>query len=347
MKNKPSRSGDEIRWKKVASAETKRHKDTDSKTLLPSQYASIRRASASPNKYSNLLKFSPKTNPRKAGLLVLSVALLILAIAFLAYSIFSSKDATTEKSPEESRRISTDRDQIKVAKGKIGQPLSLPLSHVDGNLSEIKKTIQNGELPAKDDVRIEEVVNSFPIGIKGTAALWKGCSVSAEILSSPWKPSASLVLVHVRGAKSDSVKVAVEYRPQSGSVLSQRVLGYQESDTQETNGETEMAEGSDILLILEIEANSYELGELAWTVNGDEAPALPLHRNPAKEPSDDARFSALACSFGFWLREEKRDMVDEPLLLALARECAADDMEPGRFDFLLLIDQAVKLRQQE
>ena len=65
-----------------------------------------------------------------------------------------------------------------------------------------------------------------------------------------------------------------------------------------------------------------------------------------EEPSDDARFAALVCAFGLWLRGEGGGMIDEEVMLALAREVASGRMVADRYDFLNLIDEATKLPEK-
>jgi hypothetical protein len=85
---------------------------------------------------------------------------------------------------------------------------------------------------------------------------------------------------------------------------------------------------------------------LHGSVGGREASPLPLVREPEREPSDDARFAALVCAFGLWLRGEGGGMIDEEVMLALAREVASGSMVADRYDFLNLIDEATKLPEK-
>jgi hypothetical protein len=98
---------------------------------------------------------------------------------------------------------------------------------------------------------------------------------------------------------------------------------------------------------MEASGNDPRLGELIWTVDGTEAPAISLIRNEENEPSDDARFAALICGFGLWLRGEEKPAVDDLLVLGLAREVAAESLVADRYDFLNLVDQAVKIAEEK
>jgi hypothetical protein len=101
-----------------------------------------------------------------------------------------------------------------------------------------------------------------------------------------------------------------------------------------------------MLLVIEVESRDLRLGSLHGSVGGREASPLPLVREPEREPSDDARFAALVCAFGLWLRGEGGGMIDEEVMLALAREVASGSMVADRYDFLNLIDEAAKLPEK-
>jgi hypothetical protein len=71
-----------------------------------------------------------------------------------------------------------------------------------------------------------------------------------------------------------------------------------------------------------------------------------LVRNSGKETSSDSRFASLICGFGLWLREERPEIIDDAMILGLAREIAAESLVPDRYDFLELVDQAVKVKSK-
>jgi hypothetical protein len=98
------------------------------------------------------------------------------------------------------------------------------------------------------------------------------------------------------------------------------------------------------LLAIFVEATGDDLGSLVWSVEGETAPTVLLERSEESEQTDDARFAALVCAYGLWLRGEESEFIDDAMLLALAREVASDRLVPDRYDFLELIDQTVKLK---
>lgn len=229
---------------------------------------------------------------------------------------------------------------------EAGNITRLPLEAGKRSLAQISRAIRiEHRVPTIDEVRIEEILNAFPLKAKDSVALFSGSTLGAEILSCPWKPSACLVFVEVQGARDAARKMTVDFRVDGESVLTHRIIGYSASGTgAETRTASTISPGGRNLLVIEIEAKQAHLGTLTWTVDGKDAPPVDLIRDPAKEPSDDARFAALICSFGMWLKGEEKEMVDDSLVLGLARECASDDIVADRYDFLELVDQAVKLK---
>jgi hypothetical protein len=75
-------------------------------------------------------------------------------------------------------------------------------------------------------------------------------------------------------------------------------------------------------LALEIEPSSAAtaLGAIEWTVDGKPAAAVPINLHLDAEPSDDARFASLLCTYAQWLVHDQPTFIDADLLAALARE---------------------------
>jgi hypothetical protein len=66
-----------------------------------------------------------------------------------------------------------------------------------------------------------------------------------------------------------------------------------------------------------------------------------VHRSDA-EPSDDARFAALICTFGQWLAGDELEIIESDTLTGLAREIRSDTLAGDRADFLRLIDRSLE-----
>ena len=75
----------------------------------------------------------------------------------------------------------------------------------------------------------------------------------------------------------------------------------------------------------------------------DSDDAHPPQLRPDAEPSDDARFASLLCTYAQWLAGDQAGMIDSEIVAALAREVASDGLPPDRYDLLNLIDQTLNL----
>ena len=226
-----------------------------------------------------------------------------------------------------------------------GNVLRLPLEAGKRSLPLVTNAVRmEDKLPDASKVRIEELLNAFPLKAKGSAALWKGCTLAAEILPCPWQPSGNLVLVSVQGARDGDRKLSVELK----STSAHRLLGYAAASGKISNASSEstIQSGESIVLVIQTNSSPEDLGSLEWTVDGTAAPAIELVSNPEIEPSDDASFATLICAFGLWLRGEGKPDIDDLLVLALARETASENLVADRYDFLTLVDQAVKVSEK-
>lgn len=312
--------------------------------LQSRQRDAIRRAAREAARQGKIENLSSHRTARKTWMAPLAAAAVIIGGVFLL-TLFpkpngaggSEKPVTANNEPVKGSGLEGPRDD--------GNVIRLPLKASGKSLAKITDAIRGeSRLPNKDEVRIPEMINAFPLKANGSVALWDGCKVGAEILSSPWKPSGSLVVVEIQGAKDGPRDLSVEYRAEDGVVIAHRLIGY---PSEESSGEakpvSEMAANSDMLIVIEVESRDLRLGSLHWTVGGKAAPPVPLLRDPEREPSDDARFASLICAFGLWLGGEDGGMIDETLVLGLAREVAAGSLVADRYDFLTLIDEATKL----
>lgn len=250
-------------------------------------------------------------------------------------------------------QVGTETDAVRLeefvaitANDRERDRLQLPLVAGRKSLTEVTQSIrESAKLPSQSQVRIEELLQGFPLDAKSSVALWKGCSVGIEVMSCPWSPSGSLVFVKIRGSREGDRMISVEYQADPESVISSELFGYELEENQRTRKPLpqRMAAGSEIYIAMVVNSKNDQLGRLSWSVDGEPAPELDLVRNPESEASSDSRFAALICSFALWLRGEKPEMIDEELILGLAREVAAESLVADRYDFLELVDQAMKL----
>lgn len=313
--------------------------------LLPRQRESIRRAAKEAARNGKLEYLRSHRQARKVWLVPLAAAAVIAFGIFIISEIpqtkVGGKGVTGNSAKGVPRAAAVD---VLPGNSKAGA-IRLPLHTGKKSLAKISAAVRVARRkPSVDEVSVPEMLNSFPLKASGSAAIKGGCKLVAEIIPCPWKPSGSLIFVEVRGAKDVESGLSVEYHGDSESVMAHTLIGYnQVSDGSGSTAVSKMDPNSVMLLMIEVDARTQNLGELLWSVNGEAAPKIPLVSDPVKEPSDDSRFAALVCGFGQWLRGEDRASLDESIVLGLAREVTTDGLAADRFDFLDLVDQAIKL----
>lgn len=244
--------------------------------------------------------------------------------------------------------------------------LALPISQAKQGLASISRSIRNErQLPPPSSVQFEEILNTFPLKINAFTAIarrpkpnWHpdvrqtgmtahAATLGAEALPCPWKPSATLLLVSVRGNAANACEAKVVFHPNPENVSRYRLLGYSASGSDSHAEAPSLLEaGGATMLAIEIDSSNStgDLGTLSWAIDGQPAPTISIRGNIANEPSDDARFSALICCFSQWLSREHTGLLDRDLLSALVRENEAETLSTERADFLALVQEALKLR---
>ena len=278
-------------------------------------------------------------------------AVLFVVAAMLIVNLLPAPTAgDSDRKVRSSSDIERMEEFFAVENGRrSGDNIVIPITAGKLSLTQITRSIREaGKLPNKKDVRIEEMLNAFPLEAKDSVALWQGNSLGVEVVQCPWSPSGSLIFVKIRGSSDRSSKLNVEFQSKEGSVISSHLIGYEleENDRERKPMPQNLSASQEILVALLVESKSPELGKLVWSVNGEAGPTVELARDAEKEASSDSQFASLICGFGLWLREEKSEMIDDALILGLAREVAAESLVADRYDFLELVDQAVKVKSK-
>ncbi len=104
--------------------------------------------------------------------------------------------------PESGKPLSTE-DYNRIQETPFQRPAHAPLStfsiDVDtASYSNTRRFIQNGQLPPKDAVRIEELINYFPYTDAGPTGN-QPFSVNTELTNTPWNPQHKLVRIGLKG----------------------------------------------------------------------------------------------------------------------------------------------------
>ncbi len=236
-------------------------------------------------------------------------------------------------------------------RGSVSAPAnpSLPLPIYSGRASLgwiTHSILQEHKRPPAAAIRTEEILNHFTLRPAGAAAISHGVTLSSESISCPWKPSATLLFISFRGASDTAREISATFMADTSGVRSYRLLGFAPvSGIPPDKLPTHLPAKSITSLVLEIEPSTAtgDLGTIEWSVNGQNSAPVTIVRHGEAEPSDDARFAALVCTYAQWLTGESSSMIDADLLSALARETAAENLPANRMDFLNLIDRSIDL----
>jgi hypothetical protein len=245
--------------------------------------------------------------------------------------------------------------------------LDLPIQTGNASYGWISKSVLvDHKRPPHNSIRLEEILNHFPLRLNGTTAIarsdvknWhpdqRGSSVSAhtatlttEMIACPWKPSSTLLFVSLRGGgdQTKECKVKLTYQANPKNVARYRLLGFSPTEGSAPGPmPSTLPANSAITLAIEIEPSNSDgnLGTLIWSTDDKTAPSVPLIHKADTEPSDDARFAALVCTYSQWLAGEQAALIDDDILSALAREIASSKLPPERAEFLDLIDRSLHL----
>lgn len=320
----------------------------DRNHLLPRHKDAIRRAAKEAARHGKIEVLKSHRQTRKSWHIPLAAAAVIGSGIFLL-TLISPPERGGKGAAASATENSVSNDSGIKAPQREGDVMKLPLEAGKRSLSLVTTAVRIEErMPLKPEIRIEEILNAFPLKAKGSAALWKGCALAAEILPCPWRPSGNLILVSLQGARDGERNLSVKISGEGNPISNHRLLGYPPSvgDTNTVSSETKIPAGGAVVLVIEASAHGSDFGKLTWTVDGTEAPPVDLVFNPETAPSDDASFATLICAFGLWLREEGKPTIDDLLVLALAREAAAENLVADRYDFITLVDQAIKLSER-
>lgn len=228
--------------------------------------------------------------------------------------------------------------------------LALPIHAGRASLGWITHAVRSGKhLPPPNAVRLEEILNSFSLRPTGSAAIAQGVSIATESVPCPWKPSASLLLISIRGAADSAREVTATFHADPAAVAFYRLLGFSPvSGLTPGPLPSRLPAKAITTLALEIEPSSSatSLGSIEWTIDGNPAAAIPINLHLDAEPSDDARFASLVCSYAQWLVHDQPTLIDADLLAALARETASATLPADRTDFLSLIEESLALKDR-
>ncbi|MES2660697.1 MAG: hypothetical protein V4689_18875 [Verrucomicrobiota bacterium] len=348
--------------------------------LLPAQRENIRRNARTTSRPAGLLTFAtlqPWLIPAAAAA-VLAIATFILfrmpedpkapPVANKPAPVSPSSPAKPDATAPPAKALATNLPAA-TRLGPISPTefptLELPVRAGKSSLQTISDSIRtDAKLPPRESVKLEEILNNFPLRLNGMASIARSAAktwhpdgrengiasptatLSTELIACPWKPSASLLLISLRANAQTDSEIRIRFHANPQTVLRYRLLGFTPiAGLAAGNLPDKLPAGSVINLAVEIEptAPGGNLGSLEWSADGTAAPAVSLAHHKDTEPSDDARFAALVCTFSQWLAGDQSGIIDAEVVAALAREIASSALPPDRADFLSLIDRSLKL----
>ena len=226
--------------------------------------------------------------------------------------------------------------------------LPLPILAGRGSLSWVCHAIrEQRRKPAPNAVRLEEILNHFPLQTSGPRLSSLGVSLGSEVIPCPWSPSRQLAVITLAGDAKHAREVELAFLADPSATLSYRLLGFaQATDAPRSPPATRLPPRSRTTLVVEITPTSSSpgpSGKLCWKINGETAPDLPLPSPTPGQSSPDARFASLVCAFSLWLANPADVTIDAEMVAALAREYATQTTAPDRLEFLDLIDRSLHL----
>ena len=241
--------------------------------------------------------------------------------------------------------------------------LELPVEIGKNGLDAIRKSILDHRKPPAEVVRLEEILNTFSFSFNGITAVapqaaswhpdtrdmgpgYHAATLTAEMIPCPWKPSATLLLISLRGNPHSDCEVKLSFNAATGNVARYRLLGFApvtSGGSQDFPSKLKAGASTAIAIEIEPSGTADALGSLEWTTDGRPAPSISLVRKTDAEMSDDARFAALVCTFAQWLAGEQSAVIDQELVAALSRENTSPGLPADRAEFLVLLDRLLQL----
>jgi hypothetical protein len=244
--------------------------------------------------------------------------------------------------------------------------LDLPILTSRGNYDQISNLILNDDhLPSPETVKPEEILNAFPLRLSGMTSIARSAAtawhpdtrspgiappvatLSTELIACPWKPSATLLIISLRGNPTRSSSIKLAFHADKRNVFRYRLLGFTDpAGPVEKSPPTTLLADAHATYAIEIEPTHpvAELGSLVWSVDGNAAPTITLVHNREAEPSNDARFAATVCMFSQWLAHDQPAVIDKEVVAALARQTNSITQPKDRAKFFTLLKKALELK---
>ncbi len=239
-----------------------------------------------------------------------------------------------------------------------------------GSYVNVRRFINQSQLPPKDAVRIEQMINFFSYDYPqstGTGPI----GAQMEVASAPWNPEHRLVRVGIKGKELDlnrvvakDVKIQLEFNP--AQVSAYRLIGYEnrlarnEPFKKDLSVVAEMNAGRTVTALFEIVPAGVGTGvagqqmltlNIAYTdPDGSESKRLevPLMDSGKSfaSASSDFRFAASVAAFGMILRDSPyKGTASLSDVLDIAQSSKGPDLDGSREEFIRLVSRARSLAE--
>ncbi len=106
-----------------------------------------------------------------------------------------SRYSITPENTEKYQRL--DQSSVKLV---AEHPVSTFSIDVDtGSYANVRRFLNEGQLPPRDAVRVEELINYFPYAYAGPSSPGEPFAVHTEIAATPWNPETHLLRIAIKG----------------------------------------------------------------------------------------------------------------------------------------------------
>lgn len=179
----------------------------------------------------------------------------------------------------------------------------LPLLSGGSSWSWVRRFIdERHTLPPANAVRIEEMINAFPVtGGDPSARL----AMDVEVAQAPWNPEAALAMVRVANQTPDAITASLSARFHASGVSAYRLIGYADfGSASAAEASATLAPGTSHLLLIELRTHGAAAPaiELNLQSNSPLQVAANTPPNPFPSASQEFRFATLIACFGKALR---------------------------------------------
>lgn len=212
--------------------------------------------------------------------------------------------------------------------------ISLPVLVGQASYGWIRGWVRGrSELPPKDAVRLEELVNAFPLALEEGEEF----ASAIEAAPCPWSADSDLIAVTLRAPDGPAVPIRWSFEPRAGA----RVRLLASPGSKQGRLPDLLPGGRTVTVLIEVAASDApkRLGVVKLDVDGDFSGRIVERASVPASPA--MRHLGLMAAFGLWLRGEG---VDRETMRSMLADAGGDD-DPGRADARRLVGETLALAE--